>query len=140
MSETYIFVYGSLLSCLKNNYKLENSKYIGDYTSEKLFHMVAYQNKFPYLLELSIDKPKTNIKGEIYKVDSYILKKLDILETHPDIYQRQLHRFTNGKETIEAYVYILVKPLIIDYILSNYNSSYYFVESGDWKDYLYKNK
>ena len=41
----------------------------------------------PYL----IDKPGSgnNIHGEVYEVDENMLKNLDILEDHPNYYQRR---------------------------------------------------
>ena len=41
----------------------------------------------PYL----IDKPGSgnNIHGEVYEVDEKMLKNLDILEDHPNYYQRR---------------------------------------------------
>ena len=138
MQENIIFVYGSLRTGLKNHHMLNNSQYMGEFTSEENFHLVAYKNlQFPYLVNLPIDKFKTKIKGEIYKVNSYTLTTLDLLESHPDIYQRQLKIFTDGKETIEAWVYILVKVSIINYILDNLNMHYYLIESGDWIKFLY---
>ena len=137
MGEILIFVYGSLRSDLRNHHMLNNSQYLGEFISEESFHLIAHETLlFPYLANLPIDEPKTKIKGEIYKVNSHTLKKLDLLESHPDIYQRQEKIFKNGKDTISAYVYIIANATIINYILDNLNSSYFLIESGDWVKFL----
>ncbi len=137
MEEILLFVYGSLRSGLRNHHMLDNSQYLGEFISEEYFHLIAYETlQFPYLANLPIDKPKTKIKGEIYKVNSRTLKKLDLLESHNDIFQRQEKIFTNGKDTVSAYVYILVNTAIIDYIVDNLNSTYFLIKSGDWVNFL----
>ena len=140
MNYSFVFVYGSLRSGLKNNNYLSSSEYIGDFETQKEFHMITYnKSSFPYLLEdLDIIEPPSIIKGEIYKVNQYVLNKLDVLEVHPDIYQRKLYKFTCNKETIEAWVYILVKPEIINYIKKELGDNYTLVQSGDWTDFLLK--
>ena len=143
MTETYIFVYGSLRKGLKNHHYLENSEYIEEFISDEEFYLLAYENlNFPYLLEeLAINKPKTKIKGEIYKINDNVLKKIDNLESNNEIYQRKIHKFSNNKNNdFEAYVYILIKPIIIDYITKNLNKNYFLIESGDWVEFLYSGK
>lgn len=139
---TYIFVYGSLRKGLINHHFLGNSEYIGDYVSEEQFYMVTYKNsKFPYLLEdLEIDIPKTYITGEIYKVSDIVLNNLDNLESNSLVYQRKKYKFYNKDSIIEAYVYVLIKPLIIDYIKENLDKNYFLINSGDWCEFLYSGK
>lgn len=137
-----VFVYGSLRKGLNNHHFLNNSEYIGDYTSKEQFYLITYKTlKFPYLLEdLEFDRPKTNIKGEIYKVNEDVLKNLDNLESNSVIYQRKKYEFFNDKNSIEAYVYILIKPPIIDYIKEKIDIDYFLINSGDWIEFLCSGK
>lgn len=138
----YVFVYGSLRKGLSNHHFLDNSEYIGDFVSEKQFHLMTYKNfNFPYLLDdLGIDRPKSNIKGEIYKINDITLKKLDNLESNSIVYQRKKYKFINDNIEIEAYIYILVKPLIIEYIKEKIDIDYFLITSGDWREFLYNSK
>lgn len=140
MNDIFVFVYGSLRPGLKNNNYLSSSDYVGNFVSEKSFHMFTYKKSgFPYLLEdLDISDPPSLIKGEIYKVSQWVLNRLDVLEAHPDIYQRKLHKFVSDGEIIEAWVYILIKPEIINYIKKELDENYFLVQSGDWVDFLNK--
>lgn len=137
-----VFVYGSLRKGFSNHHFLNNSEYIGDFTSEEQFYLITYKSlSFPYLLEdLEIDRPKSNIKGEIYRVNDDVLSKLDNLESNSVIYQRKKYKFLNEKNIFEAYVYILIKPPIIDYIKEKIDIDYFLINSGDWAEYLYSGK
>ncbi len=138
----YIFVYGSLRKGLRNHHYLQNSEYVGDFTSEKQFHLITYKNlHFPYLLEnAEIDKPMNFVTGEIYKVKNDILKKIDNLEYNSELYERKKYIFKNNEQEIEAYVYILIKPIILDYIKENLDKDYFLIKSGDWCEFLYSGK
>lgn len=143
MDDIYLFVYGSLRKGLKNHYYLSSSEYIGDFISEKEFQMIVYEKlQFPYLIENFItDKPITKIKGEIYKINSTVLKTLDGLECHPWLYERKLFNFMNKKnENIQAWIYILIKSEIIEYIKSEIDKNYFLINSGDWTEFLYSDK
>jgi gamma-glutamylcyclotransferase (GGCT)/AIG2-like uncharacterized protein YtfP len=61
--------------------------------------LITYKSfSFPYLLEdLEIDRPKSNIKGEIYRVNDDVLRKLDNLESNFVIYQRKNINFLMKK-------------------------------------------
>jgi gamma-glutamylaminecyclotransferase len=137
MNDIYVFVYGSLCKGLKNHNFLDCSNFIGNFISEKNFHMVTYKKlEFPYLLEgLILETPSTQIKGEIYKVNQTTLNRLDQLEGHPDLYQRKMHKFFNNEDYIEAWVYILVNTKILNFIKEGINENYFLVESGDWIDF-----
>jgi gamma-glutamylcyclotransferase (GGCT)/AIG2-like uncharacterized protein YtfP len=138
MSDIFVFVYGSLRSGLRNSNYLSSSEYVGNFVSEKAFHMITYKNcGFPYLLEdFDIRESPSIVKGEIYKVSQNVLNKLDMLEAHPDIYQRKIHKFIGDYGIMEAWVYILVKHEIICYIKKDLGIGYKLIESGDWAKYL----
>jgi gamma-glutamylaminecyclotransferase len=134
ITDIFVFVYGSLKKGFVNSRYLSFSDYVGDFVSEKPFHMIVRINgTYPYLLEdCAINKEKIQVKGEIYKVSRYVLGRLDSLESHPDYYQRTLHKFTDGVRIIEAWVYILAKETIINFIENEIDENYFLVESGNW--------
>jgi len=140
----YIFVYGILRKNFKNHHFLEKSEFIGEFITLEKLYMITYEKMhFPYVLEdLELDIPKVNIIGEIYRVNKEILRKIDNLEIHPEIYKRKKYKFVNpnNNEIYEAWIYILVKPAIIDYIKDNIGINYFNISSGDWSEYLYSGK
>jgi gamma-glutamylaminecyclotransferase len=75
------------------------------------------------------------IKGEVFSVDKETLAKLDELENHPILYERQVHSFekTDGK-SIEAWIYLLreYKPEMLE--LEFYES--YSSEGSHGKQYV----
>ena len=83
--DTYVFVYGTLKKDEKYNYLLDNSTFIGTGKTKNLMSMKEHpEYKFPCLFE----KPISHIYGEIYSVDSSIIKDLDKLEEVPTLYMR----------------------------------------------------
>ncbi|XP_044738391.1 putative gamma-glutamylcyclotransferase CG2811 isoform X2 [Chrysoperla carnea] len=110
-----VFVYGTLKKCEPNHHWLTDtkngvSKFIGDgETLEKYPLVIATKYNIPFLLY----KPGTgnNVKGEIYEVDEKMLKNLDILEDHPNFYERDQYLLKNlqTNETNQCWVYFLKK-------------------------------
>lgn len=140
MNTHYVFVYGSLRKGLSNHKLLLSSEFIDEFTSEEDFQMIYYKTKkFPYLLnDFIINLPTTKIKGEIYKISDNVLRRLDSLESHPDLYKRTLHKFKNQKgDILDALIYILVKPEIILFVKNEITENYFLAETGDWLDYCY---
>lgn len=81
-----IFVYGTLKNGYSNHSFLNNSLYYGKaITLEKYLLIEQY---LPYLIKSNNEK-STYITGEVYLVNNDILRELDILESHPDFYQRE---------------------------------------------------
>ncbi|KAK9759270.1 Gamma-glutamyl cyclotransferase, AIG2-like [Popillia japonica] len=113
MSNYYnVFVYGTLKSGEPNHHWF--SKGNGHYkllcnaqTAEKFPLIIATDYNIPFLLY----SPGTGnyVKGEVYEVDKNVLDKLDVLEDHPDFYQRELHKVNNldGGGDITAWIYFI---------------------------------
>ena len=56
-----------------------------------MYPLLAHHSTTRYNIPYLIDKPGSgnNIHGEVYEVDEKMLKNLDILEDHPNYYQRR---------------------------------------------------
>lgn len=105
MSNTYIFVYGSLKCGFQNNYYLKEAIYIDDaLTCEKYAMYPARGGDFPF----AIKSERINcIEGEVYRSNSAeLLNNLDLLEGYPNLYVKEFinAKLSNGK-IIEALIY-----------------------------------
>lgn len=102
-----IFAYGTLKKGFSNHDILKRSKFIGTgFTTEKYS---MYQDGIPYVVK---EEAVSNIQGEVYSVDSDILKILDRLERHPDWYCRKQVdvRMDSTGEVIIAWLYFNPTP------------------------------
>ncbi|KAL7286171.1 hypothetical protein TKK_0019540 [Trichogramma kaykai] len=120
-----VFVYGTLKRNEPNHHLISNAengyaKFMGLGKTILAFPLViATKYNIPFLLK----RPGTghNIFGEVYDVDSKMLKELDKLEEHPDFYIRMEEDIllapekdiTNGSnfesigESTKAWIYLL---------------------------------
>jgi gamma-glutamylaminecyclotransferase len=130
-----LFVYGSLRRGFPNHYILENSVYIGEFSTTDGYIMIGTRSKvFPYIIKDSIvdDATPTQIVGELYDVEPNTINRIDELEGHPHTYNRQLITVTNNTDVFESYIYILENPIILDGIIKNIGSRFIIVSCGDW--------
>ena len=133
-----LFVYGSLRKGFPNHYLVEDSPYIGEFTTVEKYLMVGTKSKsFPYILyeKYAIADQATKIIGEVYDISEDTLKKIDQLEGHPDTYLRLRVCITNGNDFIFSSIYILENIDIIEEIYKNIGDRFGIVVSGDWKKY-----
>jgi len=100
-----IFVYGTLK---KNKYF--HDKYLGD--GKSVYHGTAqttndysmFVDGLPHMVR---ESSETGVKGELYDVDSKVLKTLDDLEGHPVVYFRDIIEVINEKgEKVLAWAYL----------------------------------
>lgn len=107
-----LFVYGTLKRGYHNSFYLEGSKFIGeDLTVNKYF--MAVSGYIPFVFEDWMEHEfKGFIKGEVYLVDSFTLKKIDRLENHPYDYRRKKVKL---KRFGEAWLYFYPHFSIKDY-------------------------
>ncbi len=112
-----IFVYGTLLRGESNDHWLVGAEFLGvdRLGAAQLFNLGNYPMIVP---------GKGWVKGELYRISPAILQKLDILEEHPDYYQRNLVTLESG---CRAWVYWGQAGLVVDHPL---------VVSGFWRDRL----
>jgi len=90
-----VFVYGTLKKGYGNNYLLKNSKFVGMGFTKNKYFMQREGIAFPYALPSDYFKEipehyKGHILGEVYEVDERTLERLDMLEGHPNFYQREI--------------------------------------------------
>lgn len=103
MSESPIrvFVYGTLKKGFCNHRLLEGCTLLGE--AESSFH--GYQmfdnGAYPCLIEGS-----EKVKGEMYVVSQDVLRNLDMLEGHPELYLRKKRMFNIKGKSLEAWVYM----------------------------------
>jgi len=103
MSRTNLFVYGSLKRGLQNHFYLAGQEFFGaarTVPSYRLYRWGAY----PGLV--AVQENGVAVRGELYRVDDETLRRLDVLEDVPHLYQRgpvQLDRIT---EPVITYFYV----------------------------------
>lgn len=120
-NKNYVFVYGSLLSGLSNNHRLEGSKLICKGVTKDLFCMISFGG-FPGLISNPNDQqtPMEKVRskslflqteGEVYEVsDATLQGSLDSLEGNGRFYTRELIKINGLKENDGmAWCYLLPK-------------------------------
>ena len=149
-----VFVYGSLLSNLRNHHVLtdlnQNARLIsGNCRTVEMFYLTGLKsNEYPYLSEIPLHKSQVShqITGELYEVSSQALDTLDEFEEHPIEYQRSLIEVedlstrcddAHGSKLV-ANVYLLKNELKIAEAKSLFESKFVIVDGGDWRSHLNK--
>lgn len=103
-----LYVYGTLKKghYFHNEYLGEDkSKYLGPVTAGLDYSL--YIDGLPHLVIEKTDKP---VKGELYEVDDDVLKRIDDLEGHPNVYFREIIEvFDEMGDRILAWTYL--RPL-----------------------------
>jgi|TARA_R100000664_G_scaffold1987_1_gene5106 gamma-glutamylaminecyclotransferase len=102
----YVFVYGTLKKGFGNSFLLKDSCFISE--AETVNKYALYERGIPFVIKHQND---TKIKGEVYKVDSYTLYQLDILEGHPNAYKRELVEIKIQDYHIKAWLYFYPNPI-----------------------------
>ena len=98
-----VFVYGTLKEGYGNHYLLEKSIKVSKATTMDKYGM--YESGIPYVIK---SENTTQIKGEVYLVDTQTFSNLDILEGHPIAYRREKIKVLlddNRKATAWIYFY-----------------------------------
>lgn len=105
-----VFVYGSLLPGLQNNFFLETARQV---SSGTIVGLLFSMGAFPALVTNTfLSEPTTDtVKGMLYEVNDFTLMDLDSLEGYlpgraGNLYERELVPVTlPSGEIVEAYVY-----------------------------------
>jgi len=114
-----VFVYGTLKQGHGNHPALEDCEFLGRSYIEGNYRMVDL-GFFPGVVECADGGDTGRIFGEVYKVDEDTLYTLDLIEGHPDFYERRKvpTQFKN------AWVYLLP---------DSYLERYEPIEDGIWE-------
>tara|TARA_B110000091_G_scaffold214337_1_gene267107 strand:- start:2099 stop:2533 length:435 start_codon:yes stop_codon:yes gene_type:complete len=97
MFDELVFVYGTLKSGFHNNYLLSREEYICK--GETVEKYLLTEDGIPYVsdqIELS------HIQGEVYKVSPDSLMDLDMLEGHPNWYERKQVKIKGNDDSVRV--------------------------------------
>ena len=80
----------------------DKSEFVGPALTTKDYSL--YIDGMPHMIE---ESSETGVKGELYNVDSDVLKRLDDLEGHPVVYFRKIIEVIDEKgEKVLAWAYL----------------------------------
>jgi hypothetical protein len=82
-----VAVYGTLKGGYGNNFILEDATLVGKGKTADRYPLIIRQGGLPFLL-YKLDRGY-NVEVEVYLVNKKILRRLDILEGHPEWYRRR---------------------------------------------------
>lgn len=97
-----VAVYGTLRKGQHNNYLLVSANYLGTGNTVEKYRMASYG--IPYVSEKE-EVNKVNVIVDLYEVNDKQLDRLDILENHPNWYQRKEIDVLIDGETHKAWLY-----------------------------------
>lgn len=122
-----VFVYGTLRRGCANHSILLSSTFVGAAKTVENFTLGTNNRLIPFVAK--IEGP-SQITGEVYEVTPSILKRLDFLESHPNLYCRQptqvIIGHTGRLEVVELY---FGNPQWL-------GPGSKIIESGDYRQYL----
>ncbi|XP_042217437.1 putative gamma-glutamylcyclotransferase CG2811 isoform X3 [Homarus americanus] len=115
MSFNLVFVYGTLKRNQPNHNLLMNkengaAKLINTGTTRQKYPLViGSRYNIPYLLPAPGNGE--HVQGEVYEVDNKMLGVLDILECHPEYYERKIDKIIlqDSEEEIDCWIYLLFR-------------------------------
>ena len=102
-----LFVYGTLKKKHSRNSVLSASTFLGEMKTVPKYTMIDL-GAFPGIFETG----NTNIYGELYLVEDSLLELCDLIEGHPDFYERKKIILSNKTK---AWSYFLEKDKYIDH-------------------------
>lgn len=85
MGKSLVFVYGTLKSGYRANYKLESADYLGPALTPPMFKMFGKLAGFPMI---SVFEPGHSVLGEVYRANDQTMMELDRYEGVPHFYKR----------------------------------------------------
>src|SRR5882672_7398994 len=85
MSKSLVFVYGTLKSGYRANYKMDDGDYLGPGRTPPIFRMFGKNAGFPMICQTD---PGHEVLGEVYRVSDQIMASLDQYEGVPHFYKR----------------------------------------------------
>lgn len=107
----YVFVYGTLKQGLSNHHFLRTSEFIGSATLQG-YQLHAVTPSYPGIVPATRGR-NSIVCGEIYRVDTACMRRLDRLEDNGRMYLRQELPITlNDGSVVTAWVYLWNLPII----------------------------
>ena len=121
--ESIIFVYGTLMKDMGNDYFLKKSEYLGEGITYKEYSMYI-----DIVLPKVTQTPRYKIKGELYRVSNRDMESLDRLE---EKYSKEIINVfnENTQSDVYAYIYVWRKSIIL-------NKSVDLNTCGSYKKYM----
>jgi gamma-glutamylaminecyclotransferase len=106
LEDNLVAVYGTLKKGYGNYYSyLTSSKYIGGGTTKEKYPLIV--KGLPYLIEEG--GKGYNVEVDVFKVSDTVLKKLDMLEGHPNWYRRKQIDIVVGGKTLVCWIYFNIR-------------------------------
>jgi len=126
---TKVFVYGTLLRGEPNNGLLATARFMGQARTTRPFTMFD-MGKFPGV----VVEATCAIEGEVYDVDAETLARLDLLEGHPNFYERkQVLVCQPARDGSEAFYFAFMYILPPDFGRIPGRD---IIRSGSWREHL----
>jgi gamma-glutamylaminecyclotransferase len=128
-----LFVYGTLRQGCTNHHLVFGSPHLGPATTVEPFVMATQKSRsFPYIFKHA-DLHTAPVKGEMYEINQEVLRRLDVLEGHPDHYRRQQILVATPKgDTYACAAYVLEDTAMIEEIANRLGETFVYVQDGDW--------
>ena len=125
---TTVFVYGTLKSGHGNHRLLADKRvnYLGRKSLVGPYRMIDL-GAFPGVVEIANNSQLSNtIHGELYSVPDDVFMSLDMLEGHPDFYERKRVALEAGGTTVHPNPWIYLLP-------RSYLSERKVIDTGLWE-------
>lgn len=101
MSQHLVFVYGTLMKHETNHHYLRDATRLGNACTAPCYRLFSL-GSYPVVCPLG----RQRIRGEVYRVSTAALRRLDRLEEYPHFYQRRRIATAFGK----AWLYFRMQP------------------------------
>ncbi len=139
----FLFVYGTLMTGMKNHSKISHLKFIENGITRDKFYMASLTcSSYPIISneKINFQQQLSEIKGEIYEIDEKTLKSLDDFEGHPEYYTRKLINIimesTDEFElSVDAFCYIMSNQKSLNDIRKFFRYTCDVINDGDWKNF-----
>jgi len=103
MARGLLFVYGSMKKDFRNHYRLHDSVYIGRALTKNNYNIHPAKNfLFPYAVEY---ENRWQLEGELYKLTSADIEKIDVIEGTPNYYYRKNIDVIYDEKVYQAFIY-----------------------------------
>ena len=85
---SYLFVYGTLKKDCDNHYIIKSLKYVGEYYTKEEYY--KEDNCVYKTASRTYTKPPQKVLGELYELKKNFIRSIDIFESNPTLFHREL--------------------------------------------------